>query len=167
MRKNRTSFLRLALAVILMAASSVFCLTAAADSVIVITGSGDTYTVKLSDVDKIMLNADGLVLNATNGDSKAYRYSDVDRITITDATLTGIKNIVKPGDIAVWPTIVTSSVNISGAPEGTAVKLFDANGRLLSNTTAADGTLSLDLSSAQSGMYIVCIGKHTVKVIKK
>ena len=166
MKKLFTHQIRHALAIAAIAAMSALPLRADGDSVIVLAKDGTSYTAKIADVKRIDLGADALVISTTGDVSTTYQYSDVDRILI-GADADGIEGITSGGNIAIWPTVVTDNLNIAGAEAGTPVKVYGINGSLVAAGTTAEGTLSLDLSSAPAGVCIVNVGTKTVKIIKK
>jgi len=140
--------------------------SASGDSVVILAKDGTSYTAKMAEVKKIDLGVTGLVLTTTAGGEATYAYADVDRILI-GADAAGITDVVAGGEIAVWPTVVTDVVNVAGAEAGTPVKVFALNGSLVASATASDGTLTVNMAGAPSGVCIVAIGDKSVKIIKK
>lgn len=139
---------------------------AADDSVVILAKNGTSYTTKMADVKKIALGETSLVLTTAGGDEATYAYADVARILVW-AEAAGITDAVARGEIAVWPTVVTDVVNVGGAEPGTPVKVYALNGSLVASATASDGTLSVNVAGAPSGVCIVSIGDKSVKIIKK
>ena len=89
------------------------------------------------------------------------------QILIGDA-VSGIISTLAEGELAVWPTVTDGTLNITGAQAGTAVNVFSVGGSLLlSAKVADDGSALLDLSPIPSGLCVVTVGRHSVKVIKK
>lgn len=168
MKRRLTTFFRLTLLMAVMAVGSIFSLRAedSGEYLVVIPQSGEQYTVKMTDVDRITLDANQVVVSTNSGQTKSYAYGDVDRILI-GANSSGIRDITAHGNIAVWPTIVTSTLHIAGAEAGTSVKVFDVSGKLVAQSTTTADTLELSLGNAPAGICIVCVGKHTVRIVKK
>lgn len=168
MKRRLTTFLRLTLLVAVMAVGSVFSLGAQehGEYVVVIPQSGEQYTVKMDDVDRITLGDREVTVSTNSGQTKSYGYGDVDRILI-GAKTDGIRTITAGGNIAVWPTLVTSTLHIAGAEAGIPVKVFDVSGKLVSESKTTTDTLELNLENAPAGICIVCIGNHTVRIVKK
>ncbi len=166
MKKLFTQLIRPALAIAAAVAVSVLPARADGDSVIILAKDGTSCTAKIADVKSIELGSDGLVLNTKNESPATYLYADIDRILI-GAQAGGIEGITADGSIAIWPTAVTSTLNVAGAKAGTPVRIYGVNGSLVASATASDGTLSIDLSSAPAGVCIVNVGTKTVKIIKK
>ena len=135
--------------------------------VVVIAKDGTRPEAILPDIDRIDIGAASLTLHQLSGAKAEVAYADVDHILI-GADVTAVKEIIKPGEIAVWPTKVTTSVNATGLEAGASMLVHNLNGQLIGSAIAGDeGTASIDLSAAAAGVYVVSAGKHTVKVIKQ
>ena len=78
---------------------------------------------------------------------------------------TGIADIQMFGGV----TVQGDDLSMTGLAAGTPVRIFDASGRQCAQqTVAADGTLSLNVSSLQpNAVYVVKCGKTVVKFVKK
>ena len=135
-------------------------------ALILLTKDGSTYEFALKDVDRINFNAQTVEMLTVAGTGQSIAYSDIDRISF-GSTQSGISDLVKGGNIAVYPSVTSGPLTIAGAEAGTDISVFDINGTLVSQTRATDSALTLDLSDAASGVMIVRIGNHTVKIIKK
>jgi len=166
MERTLPKLLKHALVTAVLVAASAIPAHAEDDSVIILAKDGTSFTAKIADVKRIDLGTDNLELSTGDGNSVSYSYSDVDRIMI-GATPAGIADITGNGDIAIWPTAVTSTLHIAGAEAGTPVMVYGINGTLVASATAGNSTLSLDISAAQPGVCIVNVGTKTVKIIKK
>lgn len=168
MKKRLTTFLRLTLLAVLAAGSflGVRAEEQRGEWLIVIPQSGDSYSVKMADVDRINLGTNQVTVVTNSGDKKSYGYNEVDRIKIA-AQPVGISQITSEGNIAVWPTIVTSTLHIAGAAEGTPVMVYDMSGILVAEGKASSETLDLNLRNASAGVCIVKVGNKTVRIVKK
>ena len=166
MKRTLPQLIQHALTVAAVVAVSIFSAHAEGDSVTILAKDGTSFTAKIADVKRIDLGTDEVVLSTESGESATYSYADVDRIMI-GATPAGISDITAQGNVAVWPTTVSSTLNIAGAEPGTTVNVYGINGALIATAKATDGTLSIDLSGAPAGVCIVSIGNHSVKIIKK
>ncbi len=131
----------------------------------VIKADGSTHSVEISDIRKIDIASDALTIHHMAGNKTGHSYADVERIDI-GVKLSGIDGIVADGSIAVWPTLVKESINVSGAPAGTPVAVYDLDGAVVASAKVTDATLSLDLSTLSAGAYIVVVGKQSVKILK-
>lgn len=139
----------------------------AGQAVVVIAKDGTQHQVALADVDRMDIGTDRLTLSDRNGGSKEVAYADLDRVLI-GADASSISEIVKPGEIAVWPTRVETAVNISGLGKGAVAKVYDLGGALRGQGRASSegDVLTIDLSGAEAGVYIVNVENHSVKIIK-
>lgn len=166
MKKTFTHLLRHALAVGAIVAAPMLAWAGTGDYVVVLTQDGGSYETRISDISRIALGADKLSVVTADG-STDYSYSDIDRIDV-GANSASIEAITAEGNVAVWPTPVTDLLHVNGAEAATPVKVYAVNGALVaSGVTAADGSLTLDLTAAPAGVCVVAIGSHAVKVIKK
>lgn len=136
------------------------------DAVVVIAKDGSTFEVQISQVDRIGFGSTQLTVSTTGGETDAIDYKDVDRVLI-GAKRQGIADLTAGGNIAVWPTVVESAVNIAGAPAGTPVRVFTSGGALVGSAVCGETGTSLDISAAPSGVCIVAVGDKSVKIIKK
>lgn len=167
MNKLFTQLLRHTFAIAATVAVSVLPAYAEGDSVIILAKDGTSYVAKMADVKRIELGDDGILVSASGDVTPAtYLYTEVDRILI-GAQADGIEDVTANGNIAIWPTAVTSTLYVAGAEAGTHVKVYGVNGTLVGSARATEGILSIDLSSAPTGVCIVNAGTKTVKIIKK
>ena len=154
----------------LLTAALVACASMAAYAeigVVVIASNGDRTEVALPDVQRIDIGTEGITLHHAGQDPVSVEYGSLDRILI-GAETNAVQSIMKEGDICVWPTAVTDRISVTGAPAGTTISVFAADGRQLAATKASAGApADIDMSAAPAGVYVVTVGKHSVKVIKK
>ena len=95
----------------------------------------------------------------SHGVEQTFTVSQSATSGITGATVKGKASVVVDGNV----------VNVSCGKQAAGVKvvLFGADGKVAGNTlTGADGTASLNASSLPKGIYLVQVGKQTVKVVK-
>ncbi len=151
---------------LVFAAVAVIPANAQGDCLIVLTKDGHSYETKMTDADRIEINAGNVVLSKKSGDSQSYAYGDIDRIKVWAASA-GIGDITAAGNIAVWPKTVTETLNVAGAKSGTPIRVYTLGGVLVASATATDGTVCVDLGNAPAGYCIVSIGNKSVKIIKK
>ena len=136
-------------------------------SVVVISNDGTSREVALADVARIDIGQGKLTLHTTGGDSRDVPYESLDRMLI-GAETSAVSSMLADGDIAIWPTLVTSDVNVTGLEGGGAVSVYSASGAIVATVAAdAEGNASIDMTGAASGVYVVSAGKHSVKIMKK
>lgn len=136
------------------------------NAVVMLGKDGSTYELALSQVSRITFGASEVTLTGTAGQSKAMPYADINRILI-GAPKSGIADLIAKGEVAVYPSVTTGPLTIEGVDAGTEIAVYDLNGILVRQISATDTTVQLDLSDVASGMMIVRVGKHPVKIIKK
>lgn len=69
-------------------------------------------------------------------------------------------------NLRVYPTAVTNHLTIEGA-ENLPVKIYDLMGTLWLSDFNTSTTRSIDLSDLLTGIYLVKIGCHSFKIVKK
>lgn len=133
--------------------------------VAVIKTDGSTHHVELAAIERIDIASGALTIRHVSGSSSEHAYADIERMDIGVA-LSGIAGIVADGSVAVWPTSVRESVNVSGAPAGTRVTVYNIAGSAVASAVCGEGVLSVDLSALSAGAYIVSVGRQSVKIVK-
>lgn len=135
--------------------------------VILIDSDGNQRQMTLAEVKRVDIGTSGLTLHHVDGSSSAHEYANIDRLLI-GAETTSVKNLMSDGEIAVWPTRTSSSVNVTGAKPATAVSVHSLNGALVCTAQAdSEGSATVDLSSSNTGVYIITVGSHSVKIVKE
>lgn len=91
---------------------------------------------------------------------------------VTEATfkkqdLTGIAGTKADGAQPTLAIEAKSRLTLTGCKEGTAVQLFDTDGRLLRSAQASDGKTTVDVASLKSGVYVIKVGNAAIKFFKK
>lgn len=136
-------------------------------AVVVIGKDGSRHEVMISDVDRIEFGELSFTLHRIAPEPcSAHAYADIDRILI-GADRASVSDLTAGGNIAVWPTAVESTLNVAGTEPGTHIAVYDLGGALAASARTTADTASLDLSALTPGVYVVAVGKHTVKIIKK
>lgn len=137
--------------------------------VAIVKTDGTTHHVVFEDIDRIEIGSGSVTVHHATSATTTHDMADIERIDIGVSGLSsGIADAVAEGSIAVWPTVVESSINIAGAVADTTVNVFSINGRnVASAKTDADGSASVNLAGLPAGHYIVAVGAHTVKIVKK
>lgn len=141
----------------------------AVQSVVVISTDGSKREVALADVTRIDIGQGKLTLHTSDGKSSDIAYESLDRMLIgAESGVSGINSILSDGEIAIWPTLVTSDIHVSGVESGSVIAVYSAGGVKVASAKADDGgNASIDISGAVSGVYVVSAGKHSVKIMKK
>jgi len=156
-------------AVLLMLLGVSAIASAQVPSVVVVAKDGSTYSVALTKVDRIDFGAESLTVRDAGGNASEHAYADVDRLLIGELS-SGIDNLSRDGNIAVWPTPFTDVVNVAGLAGGTELRLFDLRGNCVATATADGGSTvtTLVTSSLSAGVYVLACGdKKSVKIVKQ
>ncbi|MBD5325738.1 MAG: T9SS type A sorting domain-containing protein [Bacteroides sp.] len=135
-------------------------------AVVVISTDGTQRQEALESIDRIELGQTSLTLKTTGGENETIDYANIDRILV-GVEWNAIKELVAPGEIAVWPTAVTDVVNISGLPEGETVSIVDLKGATAAKAVANGTVTSVNLKNLPAGVYVLNAAKQSVKIIKK
>lgn len=139
-------------------------------SVYVVTAEGDTASsATVATIDYVTFANDSAYVVTTDADT-LYKapIAKIDYMVFGAAQPTAIKSLPAVG--APDKVIISTegaSLNISGIKAGTAIAVYDANGRLAAQTKATGDTVSLDATSLKAGLYIVRAGNKAAKILKK
>ena len=134
--------------------------------VVVIAKNGATTEISFPSIGRIDVGTTGLTLLSSDGKTRSISYADLDKVMIGQE-LSAVNNIICEGDIAVWPTCVSTTVNIAGIAVGTSVELYSLGGaRVATAVAGSDNAASLDMTGCAPGVYIVSTQGRSVKIIK-
>lgn len=123
----------------------------------------DKYELETLQVNNTTIKAgDAALVNLTNG---GVKYS----FTVTEATtikatfkLGGAVEQLTQNQIVAYVTNGGTRLEVTGATEGTEVRLYDYTGQLLLSSTEH----ALDISALPAGGYIVLVGNYTTRIVK-
>ena len=127
---------------------------AKAESKQTLTINGQTVE---SVVTRITFEGDNVVLHFKGGDSQT---ADMDAVVL------GFE-YSPTTSISVLRGTVDNYLNLSGLDEGTVVSIYDAQGKLITTTTAREAKAVLSVSTLRSGVYVLKAGRQVVKFVKK
>lgn len=121
------------------------------------------YELETLQVNNTTIKAgDAALVNLTDG---GFKYS----FTVTEATtikatfkLGGAVEQLTQNQIAAYVTNGGTRLEVTGATEGTEVRLYDYTGQLLLSSTEH----TLDISALPAGGYIVLVGNYTTRIVK-
>jgi len=132
---------------------------------LVVELNNDTrYVYQLADKPVVTFEDDSIKVASTTASAK-YLRTDVKNFHFGDATVTGIKNAGSNDIILTY--LDNENVSLTGRALS-GVKLYNAEGKLLSKPES-DGTgVSVSLKGYAPGVYLLCVPGHiTYKLIKK
>ena len=121
------------------------------------------YELETLQVNNTTIKAgDAALVNLTGG---GFKYS----FTVTEATtikatfkLGGAVEQLTQNQIVAYVTNGGTRLEVTGATEGTEVRLYDYTGQLLLSSTEH----ALDISALPAGGYIVLVGNYTTRIVK-
>ena len=92
---------------------------------------------------------------------------DVTKMTFAKIDDTGIDAPQTITDDAVYAKVIEGTLSISGCKAGTAVEIFSANGQLCRRATVQGEHTDINVSQLASGIYLLRVGKTTIKFQKQ
>ena len=134
-------------------------------AVVIVSADGSQRQEVLDRVDRIEIGRSALTLKSVGGKSETLDYKDIDRILI-GAEYDAVKQIAASDEIAVWPTVTSDRINVSGLTEGETISIVDLKGSTVMQAVASEGLSSLSLRSLPAGIYLLSVRNHSVKLIK-
>lgn len=135
--------------------------------VVLVSTDGSQTEHALADVMRIAVGSESVTLHHSSGEAHEMPYDNLDRILI-GAQLSAVEKLMAEGDMAVWPTTTTGTVNVAGANAGTPIEIYNVEGRLVTSAKVSDnGTATLDIATSTPGIYFATINGRTVKIVKK
>ncbi len=121
------------------------------------------YELETLQVNNTTIKAgDAALVNLTDGGFK-YSFTVTEATTITATfKLGGAVEQLTQNQIAAYVTNGGTRLEVTGATEGTEVRLYDYTGQLLLSSTEH----ALDISALPAGGYIVLVGNYTTRIVK-
>lgn len=126
--------------------------------------AGADYTHALATIGKFTLTDNKLSLVTTDGQTIEVCPTSNLRSLTFGAKPTALSNTLRNEiTVSLAPNPTAGSVNISGAPEGTPVNVFDLSGHIVLRGSAP----TVDLTALPKGVYLLQVSTQVVKVIRK
>lgn len=131
------------------------------------------WALTTQDGKSVFMNQVGYILY-TDG-SSTMSIVKTDNITIEDVTkvsfekldATGISNAIADKGISILSRVVEGCLTITGCKEGQTITVVSASGAVEVKTVTSGDHTNVDVSRLASGVYMLNVGKTTVKFIKK
>jgi hypothetical protein len=122
--------------------------------------------VRISDVSYLLTSSGAKDFTIVKSDNSQLQ--GITSVSFVKSTATGIASVAAtPQEPALYAHEVGTDLTILGTATGQPVYIYNAGGRLVRTArTAADQT-SIDVSSLAHGLYILRVGRSSVKFIKK
>ena len=131
------------------------------------------WAMTTQDGQSVFMNQVGYILY-TDGSStmsivKSYNsvIEDVTKVNFAKVDGTCIAQTVADKGIVVLSRVVDNSLTVTGCPEGQPVCVISASGAVEVKTLSSGDHTTIDVSRLASGVYMLRVGKNTVKFIKK
>ncbi len=99
--------------------------------------------------------------------AEKHLYDDVRRIVFFEGQGPNTNLEESQQFIAVYPNPTSSILYIEGLNQGETIRVFSLEGQLLVSQTAGAAHTSLDLTSLQTGVYLIQINTEFFKIIKQ
>ena len=121
----------------------------------------------------LFMNNVGYILNSDGSSSFTIvmndnsTIDDVTKMTFAKIDVAGIDAPQTITDDAVYAKVIEGTLSISGCKAGTAVEIFSANGQLCRRATVQGEHTDINVSQLASGIYLLRVGKTTIKFQKQ
>ena len=122
-------------------------------------------TVMMSQVGYILYTDGSSTMSIVKSDNSVIE--DVTKVNFAKVDGTGIAQTVADKGIVVLSRVVDNSLTVTGCPEGHPVCVISASGAVEVKTLSSGDHTTIDVSRLASGVYMLRVGKNTVKFIKK
>ena len=124
------------------------------------SSTGETVDWSVPSLQKMTFQNGNVVITKKDGTSTYTPVSSISRMYISTPSANGIESVGNNGQ-CIWDG---ERLHVN-APAGSAVKVYSVNGVLVSQTRLTD--TSVNLQGLNRGMYVVNVGGHVVKIMKK
>ena len=131
--------------------------------VLVWNNDGKYNVFKCSDHPEVTV--DSLFLSISVGASTVLQFpaDEVRKFTFDDEQMTPVEQVNKQALFDILP----DAILVSDLPKGSAVLVYDANGRLRSKAKVSDGQARVNTSALRRGVYVVKAGNTNFKFLKR
>ena len=92
---------------------------------------------------------------------------DVTKVSFAKLDATSISSAVVKNGISLLSNVVEANLTITGCKEGQAITVVSTDGAVKVKTVTSGDHTNVDVSRLASGVYMLNVGKTTVKFIKK
>lgn len=124
------------------------------------SSTGETVDWSVPSLQKMTFQNGNVVITKKDGTSTYTPISSISRMYISTPSANGIESVGNNGQCT-WDG---ERLHVN-ALAGSAVKVYSVNGVLVSQTRLTD--TSVNLQGLNRGMYVVNVGGHVVKIMKK
>ena len=92
---------------------------------------------------------------------------NVTKVSFAQLDATGISKVVVNNGISLLSNVVESSLTVTGCKEGQIITVVSVGGAVKVKAVTSGNHTNVDVSHLTSGVYMLNVGKTTVKFIKK
>lgn len=128
--------------------------------------SQTTQSILISSVKKIVFDNGNMIFNFQNATSNSYPIGSIAAITFNPNTDTKMTSSVV-GKFSIYPNPVVNKFYIKDSDDkAISVTIYQLNGSVVSRFAIQNDANGIDISSLQSGLYLVKINNQTFKISK-
>ena len=109
---------------------------------------------------QLTFQGDNVVLHFDDGTDMSADMALVDIVFDTATGIGGVESYLLKATLG-------GKLIVNGLTAGETVSIYDAQGRLMRQTRAAQSTLNEDISNLPGGMYLLKVGKKAIKFVKR
>ena len=125
----------------------------------------DGKSVFMNEVGYILYTDGSFTMSIVKTDNSTIE--NVTKVSFAQLDATGISKVVVNNGISLLSNVVESSLTVTGCKEGQIITVVSAGGAVKVKTVTSGNHTNVDVSHLTSGVYILNVGKTTVKFIKK
>jgi len=137
-------------------------LTAQEWRIITLSADGAEATYALTEVQKIVFENDAMTVNMKSGSDA----TGISSVSFVPAQV-GVEPLKSESSVFVFPNPVKTNLTVAGVDKNVRINLLDLKGAVLQSVISQDNSTDIDVSSLQQGLYLLQVGKQTVKFIKQ
>ncbi len=122
--------------------------------------------VVMSNVDYLLASDEAEVFSVVLKEGEMI--NNVTRVTFVKEPFSTVSELTK-SSVSVFPTVVESTLTLSGCEEGEAVRIVSMQGMEVKQVRTSAGETVVEVGDLPSGYYLLSVGETgtTVKFIKK
>lgn len=131
---------------------------------VVVEKDGTAIETPVPQVSRVDFDTFSLSVLSKDGGSKKYDYDQVERIEL--GKMSGISLPGKDARLAVWPTVTSSTIYVSGTEADDMIYVFGMNGVQQRAVKASKDVNEIDVTGLAAGQYVLTAGSTSVRFIK-
>jgi hypothetical protein len=129
-----------------------------------VTQSGET--VLMSDVSYLLYADNATAFSIVKKDNSMI--SEVSKVSFLQVEATGIASVQGAvSEISLLSNVVTDHLTLSGVQSGTKIQIFSISGKQMDESAACGESCQISVADYPNGLYILKVGRTSIKFIKK